>query len=409
MNNFITKIKVNEIFHLKDFDICIDDNKMKHLIITGKNGSGKTVLLNAIVDFFEKIRADKISRYIYYRDQIEKAEQAYQRALVNKDESEINQTKKDIVYYKAKKESTYGKVEPFFDNIDKVSEACYNNQFLFAFYEADRKPAMLEPVNPIKPQLKGNRQIKNTATDQFLYFLSDLKIQEALARNEGLLDEANQIKGWFVEFEKLLKDIFDDATLILKFEYKDYTFHIQTKGRSFKFVELSDGYAAIIEIIADLILKMQGVDGSLSREYNKAGIVVIDEIETHLHLELQRLILPMLTRVFPNIQFIITTHSPFVLSSLENAVAYDLERKEAIEDLTQYSYEALSEGYFGVRSESSYLRTKFNRYKELCKKSDLSLGEEVEKEELHEDFEKIPEAVAPMVIGEFKTINLDSI
>ena len=194
MNNFITKIKVNEIFHLKDFDICIDDNKMKHLIITGKNGSGKTVLLNAIVDFFEKIRADKIFYFLQDKGWLEDIEQAYQSALARGDDSKINETKNKIVHYKTKIAETYGKVEPSFDNIYKLSEAYHSNQFLFAFYEADRKPAMLEPVNPIKPLLDGERQIKNTATDQFLYFLSDLKIQEALARNEELFDEANQIK-----------------------------------------------------------------------------------------------------------------------------------------------------------------------------------------------------------------------
>lgn len=49
------------------------------------------------------------------------------------------------------------------------------------------------------------------------------------------------------------------------------------------------------------------------RAYEKEGIVLIDEIETHLHLELQRVILPILTTIFPNIQFVVTTHSPLFL------------------------------------------------------------------------------------------------
>ena len=56
------------------------------------------------------------------------------------------------------------------------------------------------------------------------------------------------------------------------------------------------------------------------------GIVLIDEIETHLHLELQRSILPFLTEMFPNLQFIVTTHSPFVASGLENVVVYEPEK-----------------------------------------------------------------------------------
>ena len=135
---------------------------------------------------------------------------------------------------------------------------------------------------------------------------------------------------------------FEDENLKLKFNYKDYSFKILTNGKSFKFTELSDGFVAILDIVADLILRMQS-DGSLSMEFSKPGIVMIDEIETHLHLKLQKMILPMLTTLFPNIQFIVTSHSPFVLSSLPNATAYDLEHQEPITNLTDYSYQALSQ------------------------------------------------------------------
>ena len=121
-----------------------------------------------------------------------------------------------------------------------------------------------------------------------------------------------------------MKEIFNDETLRLEFITSDYTFKIHTKGKEpFKFTQLADGFSAILEIVSDLILKMQN-GNSLSFKFDAKGIVLIDEIETLLHLELQRLILPMLTRIFPNTQFIVTTHSPFVLNSLEDAVAFDL-------------------------------------------------------------------------------------
>ena len=130
----------------------------------------------------------------------------------------------------------------------------------------------------------------------------------------------------------------------MEFNYKDYTFHIHTGGKSFKFIELSAGYSAVLDIVTDLILKMQSQD-RIIRAYEKEGIVLIDEIETHLHLGMQKIILPLLTTMFPNIQFIVTTHSPFILNSLRDAIAYDLENREQISDLTDYSYEALAEGY----------------------------------------------------------------
>ncbi|HKK81992.1 MAG TPA: ABC transporter ATP-binding protein, partial [Prolixibacteraceae bacterium] len=55
MENFLTHIKINKLFHLENIDIPIDEKEMKHLIITGKNGSGKTILLNALTNYFQII------------------------------------------------------------------------------------------------------------------------------------------------------------------------------------------------------------------------------------------------------------------------------------------------------------------------------------------------------------------
>ena len=163
---------------------------------------------------------------------------------------------------------------------------------------------------------------------------------------------------------------------------------------------MSDGFAAILDIVADLILKMQ-TKNNLTRVYQKKGIVLIDEVETHLHLELQRIIMPILTRIFPNIQFIITTHSPFVLSSMDNAVAFDLEHQEIIDELTDYSYEALAEGYFGVRTESSYMEMQLDMLKALLDKPAWTDADKVTIRQLVDDFDKVPEAVSPAWKGRY--------
>jgi len=221
-----------------------------------------------------------------------------------------------------------------------------------------------------------------------------------LARNEQETEDADQIHQWFIDFEQLLKQIYQDEELKLEFNYKDYSFRIHTEGKRFKFTEMSDGFAAILDIVADLILKMQ-TKNNLTRVYQKKGIVLIDEVETHLHLELQRIIMPILTRIFPNIQFIITTHSPFVLSSMDNAVAFDLEHQEIIDELTDYSYEALAEGYFGVRTESSYMEMQLNTLKELLAKENLTMTDKQTIKLLSNDFEKIPESISPSIVGNY--------
>lgn len=363
MNYFIKKIHINKLFHLNDIDIPVADEKSPHLIITGKNGSGKTVLMNAVADFFEIIKNDT----------------------------------------SVEKEDLYARVDVQSDFLGTIVEKYNKGQFVIAFYQADRKVKMSEPKNPTKPVYNKKGDVKETATSQFLNFLSDLKIQEALARNEKQTKDADEISAWFEGFESLMRQVYQDDHLTLEFNYRDYSFRICTEGKKFKFTEVSDGFAAVLDIVADLILKMQD-DNSLTRSYQKEGIVLIDEIETHLHLALQKVIMPLLTKVFPNIQFIITTHSPFVLSSMPNAVAYDLEHQEVLDNLTEYSYESLAEGYFGVKTESSYAEMQLATFKKLLAKDELTDADKVEIRQLRSDFEKITEVLSPLIVGEFRQI-----
>lgn len=403
MNYFINNIKINKLFHLENFDIPINQGDSPHLIITGKNGSGKTVLLNAISNFLEQIKDDTNMHFLNYRKWLNAALQRKQNAQNQQDlfeaENKIKRLQKEL-------EELYGKVEIEFENIGELIEKHQNEEFIITFYQADRKSKMSEPQSPTKPVYKRKGEIKETATHQFLNFLSDLKIQEALARNEGQIDDADNIRSWFIEFENLLKQIYQDDKLAIEFNYRDYSFRINTEGKSFKFTETSDGFTAVLDIVADLILKMQN-DKALVRSYKKEGIVLIDEIETHLHLELQKIIMPILTTVFPNIQFIITTHSPFVLSSMNNAVAFDLEHREIIDELTEYSYEALAEGYFGVKTESSYAEMQLNTLHKLLSKEIIDDSDKVTIRQLLEDFDKIPESISPLVVGRYRQIKTE--
>ena len=410
MSRYIKNIHINKVRHLRDINIPLDKEDYPHLMITGKNGSGKTSLLNAIANHIERIANDRYKYFEEYKSKIKYFENELEKykSKIKYFENELKVNPQNILsieqqlqYYKNQYELFFGEVTVAFEDVDNLIRKYQDGNFIIAFYEAHRTIKKLqEPKNPTKPELQDKWGIKQTSTQEFLKFLADLKIQEALARNEKLEKDANQIREWFVNFEKLLGEIFQDKDLQLHFYYKDYSFKILTKGKEFKFTELSDGFAAVLDIVVDLILKMQHKN-QLIRAYECEGIVLVDEIETHLHLELQKVIMPLLTEIFPNIQFIVTTHSPFVLSSLSNAVAFDLEHQEIIEDLTEYSYESLAEGYFGVKTASSYMGMQLGRLEELLKKEMLSLSEKSELKDLICDFDKIPEVVSPKIIGRY--------
>lgn len=397
MVNYIKNIHINKLFHLENVDIDLTDEQAPHLLLTGKNGSGKTVLLNAIADFLDKVKNDINLHFTRYKKWIENAEQRMKRA---ENQQDLFHAQSDWKNYQEQYNQLFGKIIlDFGDSYDFIRKY-QEGQFIIAFYQAARKTTIIEPKNPTKPTLGQKGSTRELLTSQLLNFLSDLKIQEALARNEDQITEADQIKVWFENFEDLLKEIYEDDELHLKFNYKDYTFRIETQGKSFKFTELSDGFIAILDVVADLILKMQ--DGqTLVSSYRKEGIVMIDEIETHLHLALQKNIMPLLTKLFPNIQFIVSTHSPFVLNSLPNAVAFDLEHQNPITDLTEYSYQALTEGYFGVDTDSNYAMMRLEELANLLNKNELSVSERATVSQLLSDFDSIPEALAPALCGKY--------
>jgi predicted ATP-binding protein involved in virulence len=403
MKPFITNIHINELLHLRDFDIPVADVNHPHLMITGKNGSGKTILLRALVDFLDKIKGDAQLSCLAYDENID----AWKKTLqMHTSESGKASARQSIQIIQKQKQELYGKISLKPNEIQSIIESYNANNLILAFYAADRMVSFKEPKNPQKPDIRRHLNIKETSTDQLLIFLVDLKIQEALLRNEKELDEADRLGKWFESFQKLIREIYQDDNLHIRFNPRTYQFFIQTNGKEFKFTQMSDGYAAIIDIVADLILKMQDDLNSISSVYDKAGIVIIDEIETHLHLELQKLIMPMLTQMFPNIQFIVTTHSPFVLNSISNASVFDLEHRQMLEDLSDYSYEALAEGYFGVTTESSTVEMRLNKLKTLLEMKEWTPSEMNYIRQLMTELDKISEAVSPDFVGAYRQLLL---
>ena len=71
MNRYINNIHINQVRHLKDIDISLEKEAYPHLMITGKNGSGKTSLLNAIADHIERVANDSYKNFENYEKQIE--------------------------------------------------------------------------------------------------------------------------------------------------------------------------------------------------------------------------------------------------------------------------------------------------------------------------------------------------
>lgn len=404
MSNFITSIHINQIFHLKDLDIVLSENKRQHLLLTGRNGSGKTSLMNAIMEFIETVYTDKNCEFLDYESHLQNTKQSLETQKDNGDKKAIVKYEGYVKNWEKMVNSVYGKVKVSFSDITRLAKDIDEGRFIVAYYNDRRWPNFVEHDQPRKPDM-DLKNIKTSKVDQFLDLLTHYQLQTAFAQLKDNEKRVSSIGKWFAGIEKIFQRLFEDPQLHLDFDSDNYKFYFVTKGKRFKFTELSAGYSAALDIISDLIFKMQSTD-KLVDVYDKEGVVLIDEVETHLHLELQRQILPLLTSVFPNIQFVVSTHSPFVLSSIKDAVAYDMERHEVIGDLTDYSYEALAEGYFGVKTNSVEIEVRLERLEELLKQGNaLNLAEKDELKRLRADFENLSELVAPSMKGKYYEIS----
>lgn len=127
---------------------------------------------------------------------------------------------------------------------------------------------------------------------------------------------------------------------------------------------LSDGYRSIIHLVADIAYRAIKLNPQLGERavLETEGIVLIDEIDMHLHPKWQRHIVEDLKRTFPKIQFIVTTHSPFIVQSLKANEVINLDENVLSEnpDVLTIEENAL---FMGVSDDNS---AKFERKEKLA-------------------------------------------
>ncbi|MFT6333763.1 MAG: putative ATP-binding protein involved in virulence [Saprospiraceae bacterium] len=327
-DNFIKSISIKKVRHLKALEIKISEDKPKHLILTGMNGSGKTSLLNVIQLYLPHYNEKETNGFSVYN-------------IAN-----------DIKTFEKEKVNLSNSLGAFVD--------FHSSKFDFiSFHYATNRRLTVSKSEGVKDTISS--EVKD-----FEKFLAKKRTEQAfLSFEKGNSKQVKAITDWFDHLEKNLKYLFEDETVELKSKRTEdkIDFYLSSaKRENFDFNNLSDGYSSILYILFEIIMKM---DNDVSMEYNKNGIALIDEIEAHLHVSLQKKILPFLTSFFPNIQFIVSTHSPFVLQSEPNSVIFDLETKERFEDFSHYSSEAILETYLNQDKFSNILKEEMKEYEAL--------------------------------------------
>ncbi len=160
-----------------------------------------------------------------------------------------------------------------------------------------------------------------SASDMVRAHISLFDPMARLSRAEVLLEDNDfHAQGLFAN---LVSAVFSQERLST-----DSTGRFSMAGARVKAVDLPDGFRSSAAWMADFCVRAALVNQSWSALEDISGIVLIDELDLHLHASLQRSIIPRLRQALPNVQFIVTSHSPLILSSFDRNELVLLDRDE---------------------------------------------------------------------------------
>lgn len=149
--------------------------------------------------------------------------------------------------------------------------------------------------------------------------------QKVLAQSEGDLQSAKHHGAALDEFTNVVEEI-TGIKLKFKLARSPLDVEVYVNNEPMQFNVLPDGLKAILGLVANILIRVDRIRWAESgNTLHRKLILFIDEVELHLHPAWQRKILPALQRLLPNAQIFVSTHSPFVIGSLEDAFIYRLD------------------------------------------------------------------------------------
>ncbi|HMU86270.1 MAG TPA: AAA family ATPase [Agitococcus sp.] len=115
---------------------------------------------------------------------------------------------------------------------------------------------------------------------------------------------------------------------------------IDKNGQTLNVLQLSQGEKSLMALVGDIARRLAMMNPALENPLHGDGVVLIDEVDMHLHPTWQRSIIERLTSTFPNCQFILSTHSPLVISDYKDVLVYSLDDGEVSQVPSQYGEDA---------------------------------------------------------------------
>ncbi len=323
-------LKIYDWKHFEKIDLIFHQ---RITILTGANGSGKSTIIRLLARHVnwqfnelstpEKDESTGLLRY-------------YARKLLpkwfdgkKKTEVELGNVIGEITYSNNQKVQVH--ISPNVSN-PQYSISINNQQGIRGLHIPAYRPQYIhQPVQNLSLNPKSQEEAFNNSANASRSTFGGGANQSGLFLKETLINwihhgYGNQInqgiskyKDLFHGFEAKLKIVLPPALGFQKFEVRNTELLLQCSSGDYILDASSGGITALIDLTWQLFLADNGKDNFL---------VIIDEIENHLHPSMQRSILGDLSTAFPCAVFIVSTHSPFVVGSVEDSFVYALAFNE---------------------------------------------------------------------------------
>lgn len=151
-------------------------------------------------------------------------------------------------------------------------------------------------------------------------------------------------------------------------------------GVDLQIEQLSGGYKAVLSVVADIAKRLSIANPESVNPLEEEAIILIDELDLHLHPKWQKCIVEDLKRTFPNCQFIISTHSPFIIQSLGAEELFDINEMQFANENGKYggwSIDMIQEQIMGVEIKTPVYNCLMRKFSDAVDNEKKALVEEV--------------------------------
>lgn len=306
-----------------------DATKAEIHIFTGPNGCGKSTVLYALAGIFGYATENLSLLNNRFRSNHSSVECMFngERAVVSAGESKGNKVKL-MNFTEHKNLSPYRILTQHesWPTIEKTDFAA----FAYSGQRANRDKLWTSEIeditdSPFKDALSFDATVRPVILAKWIAIN---RAKAALARQDFAEDEAALYDEALSRICRFVKNI-ANLNLSFKLQHSPLRVKVELEGELIDYEVLPDGLKSVISWIADLALRLESVPWKTQRDiFSQPVILFLDEVDIHLHPKWQRRILPAIQKLLPNAQVFVSTHSPFVVGSVEDAYVYRLPELE---------------------------------------------------------------------------------